>query len=117
MTLPYCGEIKRPARRPHRRAPGRRSTNPRHVPAEVKRAVWARDGGQCTFVGENGKPTLDKKVLARYQSDELVRMLLNYRKVEKRLGMAQKLVEHGLAAVEARAVMQLGIKKLLFKHA
>ena len=30
---------------------GRRS---RYVPAEVKRAVWQRDGGQCTFVGANG---------------------------------------------------------------
>src|SRR5262249_23748192 len=28
----------------------------RHVPAHVKRAVWKRDGGQCTFVGESGHP-------------------------------------------------------------
>ena len=27
----------------------------RHVPAEVKRKVWARDGGQHTFVSEHGK--------------------------------------------------------------
>ncbi len=26
----------------------------RQIPAEVKREVWERDGGQCTFVGENG---------------------------------------------------------------
>ena len=26
----------------------------RHIPAAVKRAVWHRDGGQCTFVGSNG---------------------------------------------------------------
>src|SRR6267378_3142093 len=32
----------------------RRSTNPRHIPAEVKRAVWERDGGRCTFVSESG---------------------------------------------------------------
>jgi hypothetical protein len=33
----------------------RRSTaNPRHVPADVKRTVWERDQGQCTFVSENG---------------------------------------------------------------
>jgi hypothetical protein len=32
----------------------RRSDDARHVPAEVKRTVWERDGGQCTFVGENG---------------------------------------------------------------
>jgi hypothetical protein len=27
----------------------------RHVPAGVKRAVWARDGGQCVFAGEGGR--------------------------------------------------------------
>ena len=32
----------------------RPSDNARHVPAEVKRAVWERDGGRCTFVGESG---------------------------------------------------------------
>jgi hypothetical protein len=26
----------------------------RHVPLEVKRAVWMRDGGQCTFVSDTG---------------------------------------------------------------
>jgi len=26
----------------------------RHIPAEVKRAVWQRDQGRCTFVGANG---------------------------------------------------------------
>jgi 5-methylcytosine-specific restriction endonuclease McrA len=30
------------------------SEHARHIPADVKRAVWERDGGQCTFVGENG---------------------------------------------------------------
>ncbi len=32
----------------------RPSEGPRHVPADVKRAVWERDGGCCTFVGEGG---------------------------------------------------------------
>lgn len=27
----------------------------RHVPMEVRRAVWERDGGQCTFVSASGK--------------------------------------------------------------
>jgi len=27
----------------------------RHVPASVKREVWARDGGRCTFVGTDGR--------------------------------------------------------------
>ena len=30
------------------------SNDPRRIPAEVKRAVWQRDGGQCTFVSESG---------------------------------------------------------------
>ncbi len=32
------------------RAPGRS----RHIPADVKRAVWQRDRGRCTYVGANG---------------------------------------------------------------
>jgi len=31
-----------------------RSADPRHIPAPVKRAVWERDGGRCTFVSEAG---------------------------------------------------------------
>jgi 5-methylcytosine-specific restriction endonuclease McrA len=27
----------------------------RHVPAHVRRAVWERDGGQCTFLGAHGR--------------------------------------------------------------
>jgi hypothetical protein len=27
----------------------------RHIPAEVKRTVWARDGGQCAFVSTSGR--------------------------------------------------------------
>jgi hypothetical protein len=27
----------------------------RHIPAEVKRAVWRRDGGRCTFRDERGR--------------------------------------------------------------
>ncbi|HYM80723.1 MAG TPA: hypothetical protein VEY91_04830 [Candidatus Limnocylindria bacterium] len=35
--------------------PARRATaGKRHVPAEVKRTVWHRDGGQCTFVSDTG---------------------------------------------------------------
>jgi len=36
---------------------GGRPTAPgsRHIPAEVKRAVWLRDGGRCAFVGASGR--------------------------------------------------------------
>jgi hypothetical protein len=33
----------------------RGATRGRHIPSEVKRTVWQRDGGQCTFVSERGK--------------------------------------------------------------
>jgi hypothetical protein len=39
--------------RPHSRQ--RASGKSRRVPAAVKRAVWARDGGQCAFVGSAGR--------------------------------------------------------------
>ena len=58
---------------------------------------------------DTGKPSLDKKVLARFQSDELVRMYRNYKLVEKRYGMAQKLMEHCDEDYRIRArFMQLG---------
>lgn len=34
--------------------PGRRTKSARHVPAHVRREVWKRDQGQCTFVSETG---------------------------------------------------------------
>ncbi|TMQ53373.1 MAG: hypothetical protein E6K73_01495 [Candidatus Eisenbacteria bacterium] len=36
------------------RPSARTSANPRHIPAHVKRAVWQRDQGQCTFVSPDG---------------------------------------------------------------
>jgi len=35
--------------------PRRPSTGKRHIPAEVRRAVWERDGGRCTFISETGR--------------------------------------------------------------
>jgi hypothetical protein len=37
-----------------RRRPGRVSANPRYVPAAIRRVVYQRDGGQCTFVAASG---------------------------------------------------------------
>lgn len=33
----------------------RKPARGRHVPADVRRTVWARDGGQCTFVSDDGR--------------------------------------------------------------
>ena len=35
--------------------PPRAEADPRHIPASVRRAVWQRDGGQCTFVSDLGR--------------------------------------------------------------
>jgi hypothetical protein len=37
------------------RSGGRSSVDPRYIPAPVRRAVHARDGGRCTFTSEAGK--------------------------------------------------------------
>jgi 5-methylcytosine-specific restriction endonuclease McrA len=43
-----CAETDQPRRRP------RETKSARHIPADVNRAVRARDGGRCTFVGDTG---------------------------------------------------------------
>ncbi len=35
----------------------------RHIPAEVKRAVWLRDGGRCAFVGPSGRRCAERGFL------------------------------------------------------
>ena len=46
-----------------RRRDGRASQNPRHIPAHVRRAVWERDGGQCTYVSDTGHRCQARKPL------------------------------------------------------
>jgi hypothetical protein len=48
-----------------------RGTDPRsrHVPAEVKRQVWKRDGGQCAFVAHNGRRCLERGFLEFHHVD------------------------------------------------
>jgi hypothetical protein len=56
LTLPLK-EVERTklaaAVRPRPKAPPKEAA--RHIPAAVKREVWARDAGQCAFVGTNGR--------------------------------------------------------------
>jgi len=44
-----CGMSKHP------RSGGAESSDSRAIPATVRRAVWARDGGRCAFVGTHGQ--------------------------------------------------------------
>ena len=41
----------------------RAAKNPRTIPARVKREVWKRDGGRCTFVSASGKRCESRKFL------------------------------------------------------
>ncbi len=41
----------------------RQGTSARHIPAAVKRAVWERDGGQCTFVSDAGRRCTSRRLL------------------------------------------------------
>jgi 5-methylcytosine-specific restriction endonuclease McrA len=47
-------EKQRFAKAAHER-PRRGRAQGRHIPASIKREVWKRDNGRCTFVGSNGK--------------------------------------------------------------
>ena len=49
-----CGLTERPRASRAATSP-KPGTNPRHIPAAVKRAVWKRDGGRCTFVSATGR--------------------------------------------------------------
>jgi 5-methylcytosine-specific restriction endonuclease McrA len=56
--------------RPHTHRP---SANVRHIPAHVKRAVWQRDQGRCTFVGETGHRCQERKFLEFDHVDPVAR--------------------------------------------
>ena len=49
-------EKRKFARAPRVPRQPRPTRGPRHIPAHVRREVWERDRGQCTFVGEGGHP-------------------------------------------------------------
>lgn len=48
---------------PPRSRPRRASASSRHLPLHVRKAVWERDGGQCTFVGEGGHQCQERRGL------------------------------------------------------
>jgi len=59
--------------RPRSNGNERPSTNPRHIPADVTRAVWERDGGQCTFVSDTGRRCAARKLLEFDHIEEVAR--------------------------------------------
>ena len=57
------GAARRPGRPETNVAPRRSLAGARYVPASVRRAVWERDAGRCTFVGPNGKRCPARRLL------------------------------------------------------
>jgi 5-methylcytosine-specific restriction endonuclease McrA len=55
LTKQKAAVVERPRNATPRRAEEREVANSRHIPAVVKRTVWARDAGQCAFVTPNGR--------------------------------------------------------------
>jgi hypothetical protein len=55
-----------------RRGPAPRGGS-RHVPAQIRRAVWARDGGRCTFVSEAGRRCGVRRLLEFDHAEPLAR--------------------------------------------
>lgn len=51
----------------------RPSNSQRHIPAHVKRTVWERDGGQCTFVSDGGRRCTSRRFLEFDHVDEVAR--------------------------------------------
>lgn len=51
----------------------RPTSAPRHVPAHVKRAVWERDQGRCTFVGNTGHRCGSRNLLEFDHADPVAR--------------------------------------------
>jgi hypothetical protein len=45
------------------RSSGRTGSGSRHIPAQVKRAVWLRDDGRCAFVGSRGRRCSERAFL------------------------------------------------------
>jgi 5-methylcytosine-specific restriction endonuclease McrA len=51
----------------------RTSSDPHHIPAEVKREVWKRDGGRCAFVSDGGQRCPAKDQLEFDHVEEVAR--------------------------------------------
>src|SRR5439155_14559614 len=123
LTAPEPTALPAAGTRQHsrQRVPSRRGApaRDRYIPAQVRRAVWERDQGQCTFVGAAGHRCESRRLLEFDHIDPVARggratvegMRLRCRahnqyEAERMFGagfMSQKRHEARLAAAESRA--------------
>jgi hypothetical protein len=71
--IPRLEKQKFAATRGPRRPRCHSRTNPRYIPAEVKRAVWTRDQGRCTFVSDAGQRCPARRRLEFDHAQEVAR--------------------------------------------
>jgi hypothetical protein len=65
-------ERQRKAPSPHGRAPGR-AVQSRYVPAPVRRAIWERDQGRCTFTSAAGHRCATRSLLEFHHVEAFAR--------------------------------------------
>jgi hypothetical protein len=86
---------------------GRRpSADPRHIPADVKRAVWQRDRGRCTFVGERGQRCGSRKFLETLWNDGLAVVTSGCLREEKPTVVARGHLRSRVSTSGARAAYE-----------
>jgi 5-methylcytosine-specific restriction endonuclease McrA len=73
IAIPRLEKRKFGARSHRRNGHRQTSTDPRYVPADVKKAVWNRDGGQCTFLSEAGRRCPSRRMLEFDHAVEVAR--------------------------------------------
>ena len=64
--------------RPRKQKSARKSGSAsRHIPAQTKRAVVARDGGRCAFIGRNGRRCISRDLLEFHHREPWARAKLH----------------------------------------
>jgi hypothetical protein len=86
--------------------PQRSSADPRHIPAHVKRTVWERDGGQCTFVGEAGQRCASRTRLETLWNDGLAVVRSCHLREERPTSVARGHPRSRVSASGARAAYE-----------
>jgi hypothetical protein len=89
--------------RPRRRRP---SANARHVPAAVRRAVWERDEGRCTFVSAAGRRCPARTRLETIWNDGLAVVRSCHLREERPTAVARSHPRSRVSASGARAAYE-----------
>jgi len=99
-------ERRKFAATPRPRPSARPSPDPRHIPAQVKRAVWERDGGQCTFTSDTGRRCPTRTRLETIWNDGLAVVRSCHLREERPTPVARSHPRSRVSASGARAAYE-----------